>query len=269
MERAAAIAGRVLDHLLCRVSATAANTEPFGHLFFTDVLPEDVYGQMLEALPPPELYAPAAERHYRGEAGGTFVRSLFALDHAGLDRLPARHRELWRGLAAALATPALKRAVYTQLGGDLSYRFGVPMSQVAELPGFTRPTLYRETDGFEIPPHPDTRRKVVTMQFYLPADLSQLSLGTALYRRNLVAWPGGDWRRRFTEVKRFAFRPNSGYAFVVNNTLRKKSWHGRARLPEGAGVRNTLLATFYEVPREGFSDYLPVTRVDEPHRRAA
>jgi hypothetical protein len=128
----------------------------------------------------------------------------------------------------------------------------VPESEVSELAGFSRPTLYRETEGFEIAPHPDTRKKVVTMQLYLPADHSQLGLGTALYRHKLLALPFGNWRRRFVKVKQFAFQPNSGYAFVVNNTLTKKSWHGREELPAGAGVRNTLLSTFYESYQEEF-----------------
>ncbi len=118
--------------------------------------------------------------------------------------------------------------------------------------GYSRPTLYRETDGFEILPHPDTRKKIVTMHLYWPADRSQLDLGTALYRRKLLAWPFGGWQNRFAKVKQFPFQPNSGYAFVVNNTLSRKSWHGREKLPAGAGVRNTLLNTFYETPREEF-----------------
>lgn len=117
----------------------------------------------------------------------------------------------------------------------------------------TRPTLYRETEGFEIPPHTDTRRKVVTMHLYLPAGRDQLGLGTALYRRRRLAWTPGEWRRRFEKVKQFPFRPNSGYAFVVNNTLTRKSWHGRETLPPGSGVRNTLLNTFYEEPRGEFA----------------
>src|SRR5436190_562347 len=85
------------------------------------------------------------------------------------------------------------------------------------------PELYRETEGFEIPPHPDTRRKVVTMHLYWPADHSQIDLGTALFRHRLFAWPLSSWQRRFQKVKQFPFQPNSGYAFVVNNTLTKKS----------------------------------------------
>lgn len=116
--------------------------------------------------------------------------------------------------------------------------------------------LYRETAGYEIAPHTDTRKKVVTMHLYLPADCSQLGLGTALYRRKLLALPFGPWRHRFAECKRFAFRPNSGYAFVVNNTLTRKSWHGREKLPADAGVRNSLNTTFYQPPSADFGDYL-------------
>jgi len=149
----------------------------------------------------------------------------------------------------------------------LAYRYGVPAAGVPDLVGHSRPTLYRETDGFEIPPHPDTRRKVVTMHLYLPADESQLGLGTALYRRKVLAPPAGPWRWRFERVKQFPFKPNSAYAFAVNNTVRKKSWHGRERLPAGSGVRNTLLNTFYEEARPGYSGYLDAA--PSPVRAAA
>jgi hypothetical protein len=142
------------------------------------------------------------------------------------------------------------------LARDLAFRYGVREADVKDLAGYSRPTLYRETAGFEIPPHPDTRKKVVTMHLYLPGDQSQTDLGTALYQRNLLTWPFGSWKYRFTKVKQFAFQPNSGYAFVVNNKLTRKSWHGREKLSAGAGVRNTLLNTFYESQRDGFSAYL-------------
>jgi hypothetical protein len=56
-----------------------------------------------------------------------------------------------------------------------------------------------------------------------------------------------------------ARRPNSGYAFVVNDSASRQSWHGCKRLPAGAGVRNTLLNTFYAEPRQGYEGY-----VEEP-----
>jgi hypothetical protein len=251
VESARSIAARALEHILARVAATPAVDEPFSHIYLEDLFPSDVYERLLAALPDPESYDTAAER-YRGDTG--FVRRQFALTTANVDKIP--DADVWRGVAAALTAPELKRAVFGRLATDMAYRYGIPPADVGDLKGFSRPTLYRETDGFEIPPHPDTRKKVVTMHLYLPADETQLGLGTALYRRKLLAPPAGPWRWRFEKVKQFPFRPNSAYAFVVNNTLRKKSWHGRERLPAGCGVRNTLLNTFYEEARPGFSGYL-------------
>jgi len=245
---------RALEHLLQRIDKTPALDEPFSHIYLEEVFPQDLYERLLIHLPDPKLYNAAAERHY-GKGGDGFTRAMFQLTPARLALLPAAQREMWTGIAAALAATEVKQAVFTKLAKDLAFRYSVPTSQVGELAGFARPTLYRETEGFEIPPHPDTRKKVVTMHLYLPADSSQLDLGTALYQRKLVAWPFGTWHHRFTKVKQFAFQPNSGYAFVVNNTLTRKSWHGREKLPAGAGVRNTLLNTFYDTPREGFASY--------------
>ena len=223
------IAGRVLDHLLGRVEATPALHEPFSHIYLEEVFPGDVYEQLLRHLPDPDLYTHAHERYAQGQ--DDTVRSMFALTPEKLSRLDPAQQELFRGVAAALTAPELKRAMYTKLARDLAFRYGVSEEQVPELAGYSRPTLYRETDGFEIPPHPDTRKKIVTMHLYWPADRSQLDLGTALYRRKVLAWPFGGWQNRFAKVKQFPFQPNSGYAFVVNNTLTRKSWHGANGFP--------------------------------------
>jgi hypothetical protein len=252
---ATGIASHVLDHLLHRIDVTPAIEEPFGHIYLEEVFPRDIYAEVLASLPDPSIYAATAERHHKGEAG-SYNRSMFPIAVQNLPLMAEPIRDLWRGIAAALTAPELQRAMYAKLARDLAFRHGVPEAKGRDLAGYSRPTLYRETEGFEIPPHPDTRKKVVTMHLYLPADDSQLDLGTALYRRKLAALPFGNWRGRFEKVKQFAFRPNSGYAFVVNNRITRKSWHGREELPPGTGVRNTLLNTYYETPREGFGGYL-------------
>jgi hypothetical protein len=243
---------RTLEHLLERIDRTPALDEPFGHIYLEEVFPQDLYERLLADLPEASLYLTAAPRHH-ADGDAYFSRAMFVLTPARMASLPAGQQELWRGLAMALTAPELKQAVYAKLARDLCFRYGVNRSKVPHLAGFSRPTLFRETEGFEIAPHPDTRRKVVTMHLYLPADRSQLDLGTALYRRKLLAWPFGPWQARFVKVKQFSFQPNSGYAFVVNNTLSRKSWHGRERLPKNAGFRNTLLNTFYEEPRDEFT----------------
>ena len=84
------------------------------------------------------------------------------------------------------------------------------------------------------------------MQLYLPADRSQLELGTAVYKRRLTSLRGlYAWQGHFEKVKQFLFQPNSGYAFAVSNSLGKKSWHGRESLPAGSGARNSILNIFF------------------------
>src|SRR5262249_39328885 len=207
-----------------------AINEPFSHVYLEDVFPADIYEQLLALLPSPQRYNSAAERHY-GNGDGSFVRWMFPLTPDKIAGLSTEQKELWRGVASALTAPALKCAVFAKLARDLSFRYAVSEADVPHLAGYSRPTLYRETEGFEIPPHPDTRKKVVTMHLYLPADRSQLGLGTALYRRRLLAWPVRGWRPRFVEVKQFAFRPHTRDAFVINNHLTHNNSHRRDKLP--------------------------------------
>lgn len=247
LESASDVRARVLVHLLTRVRATPLCAEPFAHTYFEDVFPADVYAALLAHLPPAARYS----RGVNEPNGRHEVRAFYHLTADGVRRLPEGARDLWRGVAAALTSADLKRAVYARFAVELELRFRVPH---AEVPGFARPTLYREVSGYELRPHPDTPKKVVTMHLYLPADDTQLHLGTALY----VCAPDAT----FTKVKQFVFRPNSGYAFAVNDRGPRASWHGRELLPADAGVRHTLLNTFYADPRPGFRAYLDSETVD-------
>jgi hypothetical protein len=252
VESAREISARVLTHLLARIRSAAVWNEPFSHTYFEELFPADVYAALLAHLPPADRYSTGPREPNASYQSRTFYN--LTTDH--VRRFPAGARHLWRGVVAALSDPELKRCLYARLASDLIRRYGVEEAAVPDLAGHPRPTLYRDGEGFEIPPHSDTLKKVVTLHLYLPADLSQIHLGTALYRRKPGPFSRGDWQTSFTVARQFEFRPNSGYAFVVNDSASRRSWHGRERLPAGSGVRNTLLNTFYSEPRQGYSGYL-------------
>ena len=130
---------------------------------------------------------------------------------------------------------------------DLAARFGVSESNVSDIDCVYDIILFRDSEDYRIKPHPDGLNKIVTMQFYLPADESTLDLGTSLFvrRRGLF---GSD----FDEVKRFAFKPNSAYAFAVSDSPNRQSWHGRDRLSGFKGVRNSLMVLFQQSARNGY-----------------
>jgi hypothetical protein len=252
IESAREIYARVLAHLLARIRIAAVWNEPFSHTYFEDLFPADVYSVLLAHLPPADRYSTGP----RAPNAGHDVRTFYNLTTDRVRRFPAGCRDVWCGVVAALTGPELKRCLFAKLAPDLIRRYGVGEARVPGLAGHPRPTLYRDIEGYELPPHPDTLKKVATMHLYLPADLSQIHLGTTLYRRKPGPLSKSDWHANFTVARQFEFRPNSGYAFVVNDSASRQSWHGCERLPAGAGVRNTLLNTFYAESRQGYSGYL-------------
>jgi hypothetical protein len=169
----------------------------------------------------------------------------------GLEKLPSEHREIWEGVRQALSAPQFKLAVFGKLKGGLSFRYGVPESEVKKIEGHPMTTLIRETEGYSIAPHPDTRKKIVTMQFALPHDEAQKDLGTTFYQRSLAP---ADWLktpRGFRTAKQMPFIPNCCYAFAVLNTLTLKSWHGREEIQGDQGIRSSLLHIYYTKPQTG------------------
>jgi hypothetical protein len=242
------LASAMLSHMLTRLEDTAVHDKPYSHFYVERFFPNDVYDEMMRLLPAAKCYKALSIEKHQNTLGAS-TRDVLPLNEEGLNRLPREQHELWGAVAAALVAPELKRAVFRKLATDLAHRFGLAQDRVPEIVSYTRPSLFRDLEGYEIAPHPDGRAKIVTMQLYLPIDRSQLHLGTAVYSRALTSLKGlVSWRGRFRKVKQFAFQPNSGYAFAVSNSLGRKSWHGREAIPPGSGVRNSILNIFFAEP---------------------
>lgn len=233
------------SHAIQAVQRAEYSDDPFPHFFAREFFPAKIYADLLAYLPATSSYEPASyEKHVSAE--GDSNRFVFKLRQESLARLDDDSRQFWLGIRDALGSVGLQRAVYARLAPGLAHRYGIKPSAVPELTGYADPALYRETAGYRIAPHPDTRRKVVTMQIALPRDDSQVDIGTEFYRRSLN--PASLLRepRGFEIVKRSPFLPNAAYAFSVLNTLTRKSWHGRSTLASSQGVRNSLLNLWYE-----------------------
>jgi hypothetical protein len=93
--------------------------------------------------------------------------------------------------------------------------------------------LTRDTAGYQIHEHTDTRWKAITAQIYLPRDGSLDGVGTAFSER----LPDGTFRR----VKQVAFIPNHGYAFAVGDD----TWHSVNALGELPVPRDSILHTYW------------------------
>jgi hypothetical protein len=245
----------ILRHAIGRVESSPLCTDPFPHIGIADFLPADTFAAMLAQLPPREQYEPFKSEKYHG-ADGASNRRRFLLNNQSLLRLNQPRQALWFAVRSALGSVELQQAVFRKLAPGLAFRYGCDEKQVAALPGYALPELFQEVSGYRIAPHPDTRKKVVTMQISLAADADHANYGTEFYRRSLQP---GHWLREprgFEVVKTMPYVPNAAYAFVVLNTLRLKSWHGRSTLPVKNVERNTILNIWEERAEQGNQDLL-------------
>src|SRR5262245_3059893 len=248
-----------LDHLAAIMSVTPLATDPFPHFVVRGFFPQDVYDSLLRLLPRIALYEPFAyEKHH--SASGESNRWRFEFSNASLERLDPRRQSFWRTVRSVAGSAELKRLAFEKLAPGLAFRYGIDPGRAVDFPGFALPELFHETAGYTIKPHPDTRRKVVTMQIALPRNDSQRELGTEFYRRSLNPLTLTRAPRGFVIARTMDFRPNTAYAFSVLNTFRLKSWHGRSTIPAGVGGRNSILNIWYEKAADANTELIDENR---------
>lgn len=219
---------QLLTAVIDAVRRSRVQRRPFAHACLEQVWPAAVYAELLTALPPASQYHDDNPAKYGRPDGRSCRQVLPLVDTATLN-------PLWTVVREVLTAPELQAAVCAHFDLPATRRDGHPVSS-------SRPVLVRDLPGYWIEPHPDSRAKQITMQLYLPADSSQVALGTTLYQLRPFrpsAWMG---RAPFMyPVDRFPFLPNSGYIFPV----RWNSFHGVERLAPDSGVRQTLMNTYY------------------------
>lgn len=241
----------VVGHMLAAVARAEVLTEPFSHCYLEDVFPPALYAQIRAHLPDPGAYKDLRHRD-AVRTDGSSTRQVMPFNDRTLAALDEPRQAFWCLLHRALTDPRLEAALFARLAPTLRRR------SAGERTAYPKGGLFRDLSGYQIQPHRDAPRKLITTQFYLPDDHSQEAFGTSLYTRS--------WRGRlrhelsklgipseqpvFERVKTFAFAPNSGYAFVVG----KHSWHGREPIPAGLGDRYSLMNIYYANPHEKFYD---------------
>jgi hypothetical protein len=234
----------LIAHGVASVEAADYSSDPFPHIVFRDFFPDDFYQELISSVPT-EGYDPIT---------GTGTRMALRLYGDNIQHVEPACRPVWEAASAMLTSRELEDAVRKKLHDGLEIRArGDKVASAADLNLVAKPVLYRDRNGYQIKPHPDTRKKVVTMQLYCPTDASEEQLGTTLYKASLKGLLHVD-SYCLEPVKQIPFLPNLGYAFVVlkaYHSLKNMSWHGRARI-ETCRYRVSILNTFYANEHLGF-----------------
>jgi hypothetical protein len=232
---------RVLESATDSILYAEAFSKPYPLIRFRDFFPSDFYARLLQRFPDVDRFA---------GLNGDGTRREYALYDERSDPGSEESGALWGIVRRVLTSPEIASALREKLDEGFRIRSkrsgeGWPISM------HPRPVLYTDLNGYAIKPHPDTRRKVLTMQIYLPSDDSQRELGTAIYKvspMGVFAWKSYG----LVKDKTVPFLPNSGYAFVVIHpaySLLRSSWHGREAISVPVEKpRLSILNTYYRDP---------------------
>ena len=236
----------LVAHAVASIEAADYSALPYPHIFFRDFFPADFYRDLVGNIPTTGYDTITGE--------GT--RMALRLYGDNVDKIDPELRAAWAAVSAMLTSKEVETAIRIKLHDGLEIRArGDKVAGPDALRLVAKPVVYRDTDGYQIKPHPDTRKKVVTMQLYCPVDNSQEALGTTIYQASLKGLMHvGSYC--LEPVKTLPFIPNVGYAFVVlkaYHSLAKMSWHGRPTIDTtGDKPRVSILNTFYINENVGF-----------------
>ena len=223
-------AQRVIDHVVKAVDAAPRSDDPFLHLTFTGVFPDDVYAEMLDAMPSSSDYRALPGRGGSNlRADGSSTRVKIDLFREYIRHLPRTQQKVWDVVGHALCSKPVRDAFVGRLAPGLEHRFGTGYASVGMYP---IPILTRDIPGYRIKPHTDTHWKGITVQLYLPRDEAWTDIGTIFHGRE---------NGKLTRAKQMRFAPNSGYAFAVTD----KSWHSADPVHERVTTRNSILLTYF------------------------
>ena len=221
----------IVRHMVERIDAAAAAEVPFYHLVLDGFFPAEIYQEMVDRMPTSDSFrALPGRNNYNIRSDGTSTRVKIDLFPEDLRHMDGVQKELWNSVGRALCAPAVKAAFIRRLAPGLKRRFGDAYPSVGMFP---IPMLTRDTDGYRIPEHTDTRWKGITVQLYLPRDESQNGIGTVFSER----LADGSFRR----VTQMAFVPNHGYAFAVGDN----TWHSVDAIGRQPKPRDSILHTYF------------------------
>jgi hypothetical protein len=234
---------RVLESATNSILTAETFRKPYPLIRFRNFFPSDFYARLLQRFPDVDRFA---------GLNGDGTRREYALYDERSDPGSEESGHLWSIVRRVLSSPEIASALREKL--DEGFRIRAKRSgETWPVPMYPRPVLYTDLNGYAIKPHPDTRRKVLTMQIYLPSDDSQRELGTAIYKvspMGVFAWKSYG----LAKDKTLPFLPNTGYAFVVIHpaySLLRSSWHGREAISVPVEKpRLSILNTYYREPAQ-------------------
>ena len=217
-------------HLAYKFGNAPINSFPFPHLFVQDIFSDIFYSQIQKNLPAQNLLTSMPEL-YPEEPEFEAYKDRYVMDLArgeSINKIEKTKQEFWRGLGDNFKNGKLSDLLRNRFQYYLNMRFKLidNVSFLSEI------KLINDRKNYALSPHTAHPRKVVSVIFYLPTDLSQKISGTSIYipkDLNFIAqnkeykhYPHEHFHKMIT----MPFVPNSAFCFIKTNN----SFHGVEKL---------------------------------------
>jgi hypothetical protein len=215
---------------------------PYPHCYIRDVFPTEFYAELQRNLPDPDAMIPIERvRPVRG------YKERFVLEFKPeqLAVLPEPKRRFWSSLGQSMVAGQFGQLALQKFAPFIEARF----KDARNMQYSSEAMLVQDVTDYELGPHTDTPKKVITMLFYLPNDESLAHLGTSIYvpkDRNFRC-PGTTHHpfEAFERMTTMPFLPNSLFVFVKGDT----SFHGVETVGDPGCRRWLLLFDIYAQPQ--------------------
>ena len=225
----------VEQHVLYNIANAPVRDYPFPHFFVHPVFPEDFYRELLGRLPGLDAYRPITETG-SVEPGAYAERFITSLEDVEQDERNRKAGAFWETLRAWLGGPTFGNLIMQKFRAGIVQRYG----EQTRLTTASDIRLVRDFTHYAIPPHTDAPHKLASLLFYLPADETQVALGTSIYAHEDPRFRcEGRSHHTFSGFRKVAsapYLPNSMFAFLKTDA----AFHGVERI-EVENVRRDLM----------------------------
>ena len=253
----------VEDHVIYQLANAPLRAYPYPHLYVESVFPTGFYGA-LRAHWPQSSQLVSLESTGRVTKGAYRERFVMPLREKEIGSLPPETAAFWRAVAKwMLGSERLRSAVIEKFEPYVRSRFG---DALEELDLSHEVLVVRDHTNYNLGPHTDSPRRVVSLLFYCPDDASHSHLGTSLYRPIDPAFrcQGGPHHPhdRFHRVATMEYKPNALFAFVKTDN----SFHGVEPIRDADVLRDLIL---YDIQVNGVRRPPGTGPADTPRETAA
>ncbi|MCA9275538.1 MAG: hypothetical protein KDA29_05890 [Phycisphaerales bacterium] len=211
---------RVTDAESMRSIYTIRNSSmrpwPFPHRLVDGVFTDRFYERLLSMFPGDDAFVPLNE--YHPDRGAVCLTADKPGERDDRGNLENEQRAFWQQFVDSFGSQSFRETLLWSVGGPelVDSHLAITRSYIH---------LALDTKGYEIRPHTDISKKIVTALFYLPepGDSSVLPFGTSVLREREDAQDLNphDWER-YDTVFTTRFSPNTMFTFKVGSD----SWHG-------------------------------------------